>query len=618
LAAPRSGAGITSASVEFGVTPAGLAAGSHTANVVLSSQYGGSQTVVVRLTIVRETDPPRLVLSVPEQRFSALVGGDSPEAQYVEISNAGGGTLTGIGLGTPSYQGGASGWLSSDLTGTTLRLRATTGSLAKGDYLARLPVTSTNGGSVTLDVKFVVGSPRLTVTPKQVSFADSVGGQGPAPGTVSYANTGGGDKGSLGPVAAQLVYAGEVTGWLTAAVDTSAATVTITASTGNLPAKVTPYQADVLLGSQHGGQDTISVLFTVAPGGAPPRLALSLDSLRFATLIGQDNPNPQDVTAFNAGGGDIGGLSIRDVDYEGAATGWLRTSIEGLQVSLSPDKTGLAAGLYHAKVTLASERGGDAALQVSLDIGQPVLRLSTRTITFSDTVGSREVLRSQVFITNTGSGTRADLGPVVLGTVSYSSGATGWLHTLPSPNDTVASFQAAIEAVAADVPEGTWVAKVPFRSRWGGTDTVTISLSARRPDRSFDLPTIELVRTVVQNGAPVVQRLPGDSVVVTATAHSAAQVGLRVGIRNGAETRLTLSGLRVGIPAYTVGKSGWISGAFLNRTSATFSDPAELFVAIEPATLDAGRYEARLVVRSESASLAGVASVTLRVILLVQ
>jgi hypothetical protein len=202
--------------------------------------------------------------------------------------------------------------------------------------------------------------------------------------------------------------------------------------------------------------------------------------------------------------------------------------------------------------------------------------------------------------------------------VSYSSGATGWLHTLPSPNDTVASFQAAIEAVAADVPEGTWVAKVPFRSRWGGTDTVTISLSARRPDRSFDLPTIELVRTVVQNGAPVVQRLPGDSVVVTATAHSAAQVGLRVGIRNGAETRLTLSGLRVGIPAYTVGKSGWISGAFLNRTSATFSDPAELFVAIEPATLDAGRYEARLVVRSESASLAGVASVTLRVILLVQ
>jgi hypothetical protein len=267
-------------------------------------------------------------------------------------------------------------------------------------------------------------------------------------------------------------------------------------------------------------------------------------------------------------------------------------------------------------VVVASGAGGTARLQVGLELGQPVLNLSTRAITFSDTVGSTEPLRSQVFVTNTGSGTRTDLGRVTLGQVSYATGAGGWLHTVPAAGGQVEGFVATIEAVAAEVPEGTWVAKVPFISQWAGADTVTVTLAARRPDRSFDLPTIELVRKRVVTGDTVVERLPGDSVVVTAPAGSTGQIGLRVGIRNAADTRLTLSGLRVGMPAYVSGASGWISGAFLDRTTATLAEPAELFVAIEPEGLAAGRYEARLVIRRggrAGTGAAGHAQVVVRV-----
>ncbi|NJD10138.1 MAG: choice-of-anchor D domain-containing protein [Gemmatimonadetes bacterium] len=619
LSSPRAATGIASSTVGFEVTPTGLAAGSYSAQVVLSSQYGGNQTVAVTLSIVRETDPARLVLSVPTLRFSALVGGANPEPQAVELANAGGGTLGSITVDNPSYGAGASGWLSASLGGTTVSVRAVTGTLAKGTYTASIPINSTGGGAARLDVTFVVGSPRITLTPRTVSFADTLGGAGPAPATVNVANTGGGTMESLGTISVlPPVYAGDVTGWLGAARDGTSGSITLTATTAGLAARPTPYEARVLVNSTYGGQDTVAVAFTVAPGGAPPRLSLSLDTLAFAGLIGQPNPAPQEVVGFNSGGGSLGALGITGIQYAGSATGWLTISIEGLRLIMTPVAASLAAGQYRARVVVASANGGSDSLQVVLDLGQPVLRLSTRAITFSDTVGSREILRSQVFLSNTGAGTRTDLGRIELGTVSYSAGATGWLSTTPLPGQTVDGFLASVETKAANVPEGTFVAKLPFRSQWGGTDTLAVTLSARRPDRSFDLPTIELVRTTVVNGAPVTQKLAGDSAVVTATARSAAQVALRIGVRNAADTRLTLSGLRVGMPTYTSGKSGWISGAFLDKTSATLASPAELFVAIEPATLDPGRYEAQLVVRSEAAGLAQVAPVTLRVVLVVQ
>jgi hypothetical protein len=265
----------------------------------------------VALSVVRDTDPPRLALSATSQRFSALAGGADPEPQPVLLSNAGGGTLGTIQVGAPEYGPGGTGWLAIQVAGSGLAVSARTGTLLGGSYTASLRVSSTAGGTADLAVTFVVGSPRLTLTPRTVSFADTLAGTGPSSVTVSAANTGGGDLGSLGPIAVQpIAYGDTAAGWLTAALDGS--TLSLTARTAGLAPRTAPYQAMVLVGSSHGGEDTVSVAFTVAPGGSPPRLALSLDSLRFTGLVGQPDPQPQTVSAVNAGGGVLG-VAVADV-----------------------------------------------------------------------------------------------------------------------------------------------------------------------------------------------------------------------------------------------------------------------------------------------------------------
>lgn len=618
LTAPQPGSPVVGSSLGFSVSTGGLASGVYTAAVIVASERGGSQTVGVTLSVVRDTEPPRLVVSATTQRFGALVGGPNPEPQSVLLSNGGGGSLGQVRVGPPTYGPGATGWLEAALAGDVVQVQARTGLLAEGTYTASLPVASDYGGTESVAVTFVVGSPRLTVAPRAVSLWDTLAGRGPEPVTVSLANTGGGTFSSLGTLSVEPVGYGEgAAGWLTAV--RTGQSLVLSAQTGGLGPRSTPYQARVAVTSVYGGGDTVAVAFTVAPGASPPRLALSADSLTFSGILGGEDPAPQTVMGFNAGGSSLGPLAIKEVVYTGPDRDWLQTSVSGTTLTLQPRLAMVGPGLHGARVRVASEYGGELELAVDLDVARPILSLSSQAITFSDTVASPDTLRSQVFLSNTGGGTRSHLGALTLGTVSYPQGGTDWLRTIPTPGETVEGFVVAMEGVAARVPEGTSVALVPVESQWGGSDTVRVTFTSRRPDRSFDLPTIELVRDTVLDGITVTLPLAGDSVVVVAEAGTSAQIGVRLGVRNASETRLTLSGLRVSTPTYPQGQvGGWITGAFLDRTSATFSRPAELFVVVAPGGLARGRYEGRLVVSSETVGLEQVASRTLRLLLLVQ
>jgi len=618
LVAPQGGGSVAGSSLAFSVSTGGLAPGTYTATVVVSSEWGGTQAVGVTLSVVRDTDPPRLALSATTMRFGALVGGDDPEPQSVFAANVGGGSVGQLQVGPPAYGEGAAGWLQFSLVGDSLEVRAMTGVLARGTYTASLPVASANGGGESLAVTFVVGSPRLTAAPRTVSMSDTLAGLGPDPATVSLANTGGGTFSSLGTLSVEpVLYAEGASGWLTAVL--SGGSLVLTSQAGGLGSRPAPYEARVPVGSLHGGGDTVLVAFTVTPGASPARLSLSLDSLTFSGILGGEDPAPQTVIGFNAGGSTLGALSIRDVVYFGAGSDWLDASVTGANIIFQPRMAGVPAGSHRARVRVGSENGGDLDLGAVLDVAQPILSLSSRSVSFSDTLRSPDTLRSQVFITNAGGGTRPDLGLISVGTVTYPQGGTGWLRTVPAPGGTVEGFFVALEGLAAQVPEGTSVALVPIESQWGGSDTVRVSFSSRRPDRSFDLPTIELVRDTVVNGNALTVPLPGDSIVVQAGAGSTAQIGVRVGVRNGSETRVTLSGLRVSTPTYPQGQGGgWITGAFLDRTSATFSRPAELFVAVDPGGLARGRYEGSLGVSSDAVGLEQVVPRTFRVVLVIQ
>jgi hypothetical protein len=93
---------------------------------------------------VTVTSGPAIGLSTSSVSFSAPTGGANPPPQSIAITNAGGGTLTGLAAAI-TYSGPA-GWLNAALSGTTapatLTLAATTGSLAPGTYGAIVRVTA--------------------------------------------------------------------------------------------------------------------------------------------------------------------------------------------------------------------------------------------------------------------------------------------------------------------------------------------------------------------------------------------------------------------------------------------------------------------------------------------
>jgi hypothetical protein len=97
--------------------------------------------------------------------FTAAQGGGNPAAKTVAVTNAGLGSLTGLGVTGATYAPGEpTGWLVASLdqpsAPATLTLRATTGSLATGTYHARVSVTAAaaSNSPQALEVTLTVGS----------------------------------------------------------------------------------------------------------------------------------------------------------------------------------------------------------------------------------------------------------------------------------------------------------------------------------------------------------------------------------------------------------------------------------------------------------------------------
>ncbi|MFH1763303.1 MAG: hypothetical protein ABIF09_03830, partial [Gemmatimonadota bacterium] len=400
---PQGGSAVIGGTFGVRVTPGATFPGSHTATVPVTSQNGGGQSVIVTLSVVRETDPPKLVLSANTLRFGALVGGSNPEPQSVLASNAGGGTLGQIQLGPTAYGPGGTGWLNPALNLNVIAVSAISGDFEKGSYTATVPVASPQGGSETLAVTLEVGSPRLTVSPRIVSFGDTVGGSGPVPGKVTLANTGGGTFSSLGEISLGGTLYGEGgSGWLSASL--SGSSLSLTAQPGELEARAQAYGALLPVMSPFGGSDTVTVVFTVTPGASPPRLALSVDSVSFDAIVGGADPSAQNVSAFNGGGGSLGALRIREITYLDASVGWLGGSVDGMTLRFTPSIEGLPGGVHRARVVVESDQGGEVRLEARLKLAQPVLSLSSGSVTFSDTLASPDTLRSRVFRPNPGGG----------------------------------------------------------------------------------------------------------------------------------------------------------------------------------------------------------------------
>jgi hypothetical protein len=173
----------------------------------------GSATVTVEPGPTIEVTPA--ILS-----FRTSLGGSPPDPKVVQIINTGGGTLAALSASVEYLQGGATGWLSLSLAGTTaptnLTVSALTGPLSAGIHTATIRVAAQGAKnsplSIPVQVEVTLDQPIIALSPTTLEFEVERDGPSPAPKTVQVSNAGGGTLSGLEALAPGGWFSASLTG----------------------------------------------------------------------------------------------------------------------------------------------------------------------------------------------------------------------------------------------------------------------------------------------------------------------------------------------------------------------------------------------------------------------
>jgi hypothetical protein len=578
-----------------------LTEGTYTATLTVASTVAPNSPREIAVTFTVGPPPPEITLSATTLDFVAAQGGPNPASQTITIKNTGGGTLTGLGVGTITYGPGAAGWLQPPVLGATqadpeaaLTLQPVTGALRAGTYTATVPVTSSvaSNSPQEITVTFTVGPPppAIALSSTALSFTATQLGDDPASQVVTITNSGGGTLSGLG--INSIVYGPGAAGWLQAPVLSSttanpSATVTIQPVTGSLPAGT--YTATIPISSALATNtpQTITVQFTLAP--APPRIGVAPATPTFTAIEGGANPASQTVTITNTGGGTLSGLAVGTIVYGNGATGWLGTpTLSGttanpsVTLTLRPVTGTLAPGGYTATVPITSSVASNSPQNVSVTFTvtapAPTITLTPSARTFTAIQGGANPSSQTIAITNGGGGTLTGLA---VGTVSYGAGAAGWLQA-PTLSGTTAnpSVTLTLQPVTGSLSPGTYTASVPITSSVASNSpqTVAVTFTVAPPTPQIALSSAALSFSATAGGV-----------------NPASQV---VTITNGGAG--TLTGLAVGTITYGAGATGWLQAPVLSGTTANPS--VTLTLQAVTGALPVGTYTATVPVTSGVAS----------------
>ncbi len=126
---------------------------------------------------VSSAPPPLISLNPTSLTFTDTAGTSNPSPQAVAVDNSGGGTLSGLAVGTIAYGSGASGWLTAALSGetapATLTLQPSNAGLNPGTHTATVPVTASGVGNSpqNVTVTYVLAVPPVTSITMSPGFA---------------------------------------------------------------------------------------------------------------------------------------------------------------------------------------------------------------------------------------------------------------------------------------------------------------------------------------------------------------------------------------------------------------------------------------------------------------
>ncbi|MEP6989369.1 MAG: Rieske 2Fe-2S domain-containing protein [bacterium] len=430
--------------------------------------------------------PAHLLLAPTSEVFGAVQGQASPAAQTVSITNAGGGTLSGLGTQVGYGTGQRTGWLAATLDTTTapatMTLKPSTSSLPAGAYAATVQVTTGGAANAPLavSVSLLVSAavaPVITLGATSLSFTGVKGSADPAGQTVAITN---GASGTLSALTiGTIAYGAAGSGWLAATLSTTTApaTLTVTSRLGTLAAGT--YTATVPVtaaGASNTPQQVAITLVVTSPTGAAT-LALSSATAAFSAAQGGGTTPAQSISVLNAGGGTLRALALGAIAYGAGGTGWLAASLSASAVpatiTLSAAPSTLAPGTYTATVpvTSAGIANSPQSIAVTLTVtGAASLVLSTASATFSAPAGANPGGQ----IVNITSGGAA-LSGVAL-SVAYGAGASGWLST-SSLSATTTPSALTLRVVSSALATGSYTATVTIAATGASSKSIAVTLT---------------------------------------------------------------------------------------------------------------------------------------------
>ena len=248
-----------------------LAVGTYNATVRVSSTVSGVAPKDVAVALVVSPGPS--IVFTPAQVSVFANNGANAAPENVQITNGGGGTLSGLTVGAVTFGSGASNWVTVQLAGTTapatLALNFTSSTLATGTYTATVPVSSpvASNSPRTLQIQLTIGPPpNLSLNPTSVGFS-AWGAQTSVPGAQAVQVTNSTSSVSLGGLSTSISYGAGASGWLSASfqggVNATPATILLQPNTTDLVAGT--YSATVTVSTTASGvaSKTVSVTYTV-------------------------------------------------------------------------------------------------------------------------------------------------------------------------------------------------------------------------------------------------------------------------------------------------------------------------------------------------------------------
>jgi hypothetical protein len=175
-----SATGATPGPISVTANPAGLAAGTHTGTITVTSKDGSNSPQVVAVAFnVTAADLPTLAVAPASLAFVGQAGGTSPASQTVVTSSSG---KAAINYTVSAVSKG--GWLSaaanSGATPASLKITSNPSGLAAGTYTGTVILTSSDAANASeaVEVSFTVTAatlPTLNLLPATLSFTAHTG-----------------------------------------------------------------------------------------------------------------------------------------------------------------------------------------------------------------------------------------------------------------------------------------------------------------------------------------------------------------------------------------------------------------------------------------------------------